>query len=145
MNKTILNVVKIVTALFMVLAGAMWVINAIKGDDAINANPNLANPIMILAYVTLILCALLAIVFGIGGLFSNPKAAKNALIGIVALAVVLGIGYALGSSEVTKKMLKLEVSGGTGRMVDMGLISFYILFIGAWIAIIFSSFAKALK
>ncbi len=145
MNKTILNVVKIVTALFMVLAGVLWIVLLSQGEDNIKANPNLVNPVMILAYVSLILCAVLALVFGIGGLFSNPKAAKNALIGIVGIAVVMGLSYALGSSEVTQKMTKLGVSGGTGKMVDMGLIAFYILFVGAWIAVIFSSFAKAIK
>ena len=86
-----------------------------------------------------------AIIFPILGMAKNPKGAKSALLGVVALAVVFVIAYALGGDELTPKYEKFISGPGESKLVSMGLITFYILAVVAIIATVFSGFIKLFK
>lgn len=96
-------------------------------------------------YVLLGVATASAIVFPILGMAKNPKGAKSALIGVIALAAVFGISYALGGDEMTPKYEGFISGPGESKLVSMGLIAFYILAVTAIIATVFSGFVKLFK
>lgn len=97
-------------------------------------------------YVLLAIAAVTAVVFPVITMAQNPKGAKNALIGVVGLVVVVGISYALAGSEeyftLDGVMLADE---STSKQSGAGLIAFYIMGAGAIGAVIFAEVSKMLK
>lgn len=96
-------------------------------------------------YTLFILGAVAAIIFPIINIAKNPAGGKSALIGAVALIVVFGISYALAGDEMTDKYAKFISGPEASKRVSMGLISFYILAIGAIGVTVFSGFSKLFK
>ena len=97
-------------------------------------------------YVLLAIAAVTAVVFPIITMAQNPKGAKNALIGVVALVVVGGISYALaGSEEYFTLDGVLLADASTSKQSGAGLIAFYIMGAGAIGAVIFAEVSKMLK
>ena len=97
-------------------------------------------------YILLGLAAVSAIIFPVITMAQNPKNAKNALIGIVGLAVVFAIGYAMaGNEEVFDASAKLLADESTSQLSEAGLNAFYILGLGAIGVIIFSEVSKIFK
>jgi cellobiose-specific phosphotransferase system component IIC len=82
---------------------------------------------VILAYILIAVSALAAIAFPILRLATNPRQAKGAMLGVLALVVVFGISYALSSGEVLPEYEKFEMTPQATKMVGAGLVSFYIL------------------
>lgn len=95
-------------------------------------------------YFLMIITTLAVLAFSLMNTLGNIKKAKNALIGVIGLAVILGISYATASSEVPAKYV-LTLTEGTSRMVGAGIISFYILLIISVAAAIGSGVMKILK
>ncbi|WP_417593164.1 hypothetical protein [Owenweeksia hongkongensis] len=93
----------------------------------------------IYASYALIAIGIVAIlIFGVAQIAGNPKAAKSALFGIVGLAVVSGLAYALSTgSDATGMYAKLDVTEGSSHMVGAGLYAFYILMALAVLSIIY--------
>ncbi|KJS06614.1 MAG: hypothetical protein CMD31_01650 [Flavobacteriales bacterium] len=97
-------------------------------------------------YILLGIATLTAIVFPIMTMAQNPKNAKNALIGVVGLAVVFAIGYFTASNEeVFDASAKLLADASTSQLSEAGLNAFYILGVGAIGVIIFSEVSKIFK
>ncbi|HEY9081752.1 MAG TPA: hypothetical protein VIN73_00310 [Vicingaceae bacterium] len=97
-------------------------------------------------YILLGIATLTAIVFPIMTMAQNPKNAKNALIGIVGLAVIFALGYFMaGDEEVFDASAKLLADASTSQLSEAGLNAFYILGLGAIGVIIFSEVSKIFK
>ena len=97
-------------------------------------------------YVLLGIASVAAIVFPLINMAQNPKSAKNALIGVVALAIVCGIGYALaGSEEFFTLDGKLLADASSSKYSEAGLIAFYIMGAAAIVAVIYAEISKMLK
>lgn len=97
-------------------------------------------------YILLGIAAVSAIIFPVMTMAQNPKNAKNALIGIVGLAVVFAIGYAMaGNEEIYDASAVLLADESTSKMSEAGLNAFYILGLGAIGVIIFSEVSKIFK
>ena len=96
-------------------------------------------------YTLFILSAVAAIIFPIINIAKNPAGGKSALIGFVALIVVFGVSYALAGDEMTDKYAKFISGPEASKRVSTGLISLYILAIGAIGVTIFSGFSKLFK
>ena len=97
-------------------------------------------------YLLLAIAAASAIIFPIITMAKNPANAKNALIGVVGLAVVFGLGYALASGTETLDVDgKLLATASEAKMSEAGLIAFYILAAGAIGSIIYAEVSKMLK
>lgn len=97
-------------------------------------------------YILLGIATLTAVVFPVITMAQNPKNAKNALIGIIGLAVVFAIGYAMASSEeVYDASAVLLADESTSKLSEAGLNAFYILGLGAIGVIIFSEVSKIFK
>jgi hypothetical protein len=97
-------------------------------------------------YVLLAIAAVTAVVFPIIHMAKHPADAKNALIGVVALIVVVGIGYGLASGEeFIDYEGKLLADESASKMSEAGLIAFYILGAGAIGSIVYAEVNKMLK
>lgn len=97
-------------------------------------------------YILFGIAALAAIVFPILNMVQNPKGAKNALIGVVALVVVFGLGYALaGSEEFFTHDGNLLADAATSKKSEAGLIAFYIMGAAAIGAVVYAEVSKMLK
>jgi hypothetical protein len=97
---------------------------------------------IIAAYLLLAVAVVGAIGFPILEIAKNPKGAKGALIGVGLLVLVFGISYVLGSEE---NLSKIEISGGTAKLVDTGMFAFYILALAAVGVTIYSEVSKIFK
>jgi len=97
-------------------------------------------------YVLLGIAALAAIVFPLINMAQNPKSAKNALIGVVALAVVFALGYAMAGSEESYTIDGvLLADASTSKLSEAGLIAFYLMGAAAIVAVIYAEVSKMLK
>lgn len=97
-------------------------------------------------YVLLGLAAVTAIVFPVVTMAKNPKGAKSALIGVVALVVVFALGYAMaGSEEFYTLDGNLLADSATSKKSEAGLIAFYIMGAAAIGAVVYAEVSKMLK
>lgn len=96
-------------------------------------------------YVLFALAAVSAIVFPVMTIVKNPAGGKIALIGIIALAAVFGISYALAGDEMTTKYEEFISGPAASKRVGMGLIAFYILAVGAIAATVWTGVTKIIK
>ena len=97
---------------------------------------------ILICYILLAVAAAAAIIFPILQLAQNPKGAKGALIGIVLLAVVVGISFGLASDVNPSKM---ELSPEGAKQVGAGLYAVYILGAVAILSIVYSEVSKIIK
>lgn len=132
---------KIFNIILYALLGVSALLSVMFAFDA------LSEGILILwCYILLGIATVTAIVFPIITMAQNPKKAKNAVIGIIGIAAICGIGYALaGSEEAFDANAKLLADSTTSKISEAGLIAFYILAVGAIGSIIFSEVSKIFK
>jgi len=92
------------------------------------------------------IAAVLALIFPIIQMITQPKKAKGSLIGILALVVLVFVGYALASSE-PLDFVKANPNNvpDTLKQVGTGLISMYILLGFGLLAIVVTEITKAVK
>jgi len=97
-------------------------------------------------YVLFGIAAIAAIVFPLINMVQNPKGAKNALIGVVALVVVFALGYAMASGEESFTIDGvLLADSATSKLSEAGLIAFYIMGAAAIAAVVYAEVSKMLK
>ena len=97
-------------------------------------------PVDSILYCAYIFAAItiLAVLFGvvvIGGI-NNPKSLLKLLIGIVAIAVIVGVAYVLAPGTPAVGYLGEPVSDGTLKLTDTVLNLTYLLFGGALLALV---------
>lgn len=97
---------------------------------------------IIIAYILLAVAVVTAVGFPLLSLAKNPKGAKGALIGVGLLVVVVGISYALSSSDNPSNMI---ITPEGAKQVDTGLFAFYILAAVAIGATVYAEVSKMLK
>jgi len=150
-NSIVIKITKIISALFMVLAGLFVVLIWAKGDIEFDLNPNLQNsilsPFFVTGYVALILCAILVIVFPIAYIIMNPKNAVRLLIVLGGLVVLAIISYFIASDATftQEELLKLDTTPAVTKRVGAALIFTYIIGILAILSAIYSGVSKFFK
>lgn len=92
-------------------------------------------------YVLIVLCAIAAVVIPLIQSFGDPQSLVKSAIGLGVLVVVFLISYALAGSDT----MGTTTSESTSKLVGAGLISMYILFIGALVGIVFTEVSKMIK
>lgn len=132
---------KLFSIILMTLLGLSAVLSVLFFVDVISEGL-----LIMWCYVLLGIAAIAAIVFPLINMAQNPKSAKNALIGVVALAVVCGIGYALaGSEEFFTLDGKLLADASSSKYSEAGLIAFYIMGAAAIVAVVYAEVSKMFK
>jgi hypothetical protein len=97
-------------------------------------------------YILLGIAAVTAVVFPLITMAKNPAGAKNALIGVVVLVVICGVGYAMAGNEVHIDYEGILLADeGTSQLSEAALIAFYILGAGAIGSIVFAEVSKMFK
>ena len=104
---------------------------------------SLINIGIVLTYFMIGIGALIAIGFGIKKMIVNAENAKKTLFTIGGLVAILLFSYLIASDEVLKSFEKYEITASTAKRVGMGLITFYVLAIGAIGAVLYSELSKA--
>lgn len=135
MNNKLLEIILYVLLGISTLLSVLFYVNIISEGILINW-----------CYLLFGIATLTAIVFPIIAMIQNPKNAKNALIGVVSLLVIVGIAYALaGGEEIYNANAILLADASTSKWSEAGIISVYILAIAAIGTIIFSEVSKIFK
>lgn len=101
--------------------------------------------LMYYCYILLAMAALVALIFPVVDIASNPKGARGALIGIVALLLIIGIAYVVAGDEMLPRYEAFISSPQESKWISAGLISFYILGGLAVLATVFSSINRIIK
>ena len=101
---------------------------------------------IIVAYVLIVIGVVSAVVFPLINAVSQPQSLVKSGIGILAIAVVFGIGYALSDSGLTAKFIQSGVeTEGLSKMIGGALTMVYLLMGVALIGIVYTEFSKAFK
>jgi len=145
MDKTILNIFKIISLVLIGLAVVLQVVVLIRGEEGLMDNSILDN-YMRLSYIALIIAAFLAILFPIIFMVQNPKNALK-IGGALVVLVILGfICYSVASNTFNIVQLEdLETTAETSRAVGAALYFTYIVGGLAVISIIYSGISSLFK
>ena len=101
---------------------------------------------IVAAYILIGLGVVLAVVFPLIQSFSNPKVLVRAAIGVAAILVVFGIGYALSTGDLNSKFLQSGVDTEGLSQAIGGMLKMVYLMMGiATIGIVYTEFHKAVK
>ncbi len=147
MDKLLNNITKIVVYLIMALGIAFTVWTISKGDDLdgnVELSDKVLNPYFLLTLVTMIIAAAGAILFPLGQMFLNPKAALKTGISLVILAVIYGISWSLASDSIAGEYFaKYNVTESMSKFIGSLIYVVYILGAFSFLAIIVSGILGA--
>jgi hypothetical protein len=94
-----------------------------------------------LSYIMIGLAAVAAIVFPVVFLVQDPKKAKGSLLGILGLAIIFVISYAISGNELHPLLQDAFIS----KLVGGGIIMFYMMFVVSILIAIYSEIARIFK
>ena len=101
---------------------------------------------IIIAYILIVIGVVSAIVFPLINAISQPELLVKSGIGVVAILIVFGIGYAISDSGLTTKFIQSGVdTEGLSKMIGGALTMVYLLMGVAIIGIVYTEFSKAFK
>ncbi|MFM9840136.1 MAG: hypothetical protein ACKVOQ_17855 [Cyclobacteriaceae bacterium] len=98
----------------------------------------LASPGLIVCYIFALVALVTSVGMPIFNAIKNPAGLIKGLIGVVGLAILFGISYALSGSEVTPRFASLGVDASSSKLIGAGMIMFYIILISSAILAIYS-------
>ena len=137
-----------ITAGVLGLIGIIFLIRIISiGDEAIKAGDNgSVDPMAYVAYIVLGLTVLFVLYFVLKNLFTHTASLKSTLLGAGLFFAVLVIAYMVSGGDTTEyKYNGIVASEGESKMVGAGLVSFYILMVGAAASMLLSGIKKMMK
>ena len=101
---------------------------------------------IIVAYILIVIGVVTAIVFPLINAMSEPKNLVKSGIGVVAILIVFGIGYALSDSSLTTKFIQSGVeTENLSKVIGGALTMVYLLMGVAIIGIVYTEFSKVFK
>jgi uncharacterized membrane protein YwzB len=103
---------------------------------------SLVNIGIIISYVMVAFAALASIGFGIKKMIKNTNNAKKTMFTLLGLVIAFVLAYLVASDEVLKSYEKYETTTAASKRVGMGLITFYLLLIGAIGAVFYAELSK---
>ena len=132
---------KLFSIILIALLGLSALLSILFAVDVVNEGILIA-----WCYILLGIAVLVTIGFSILGMTKNPKGAKNALIGVAALAIICIVAYVMSGNEVhSNNNGDVLADALTSQLSEGGLIAFYILGVVAIGVIIFAEISKAFK
>ncbi len=136
------KILKIVALLLSVAGIAFWFMLISKGDEAVKATGEGVSPMLVIAYITMVIVLLFVVVFVLQGIFAGNL--KKTLMSVGAFLVILIISYAMSSSSTVglPPVDDIPVTESTSKWVGTGLNAFYILAVLAIGSMVFSGFKK---
>lgn len=126
-----------------VILGILFYANDPNTDAYNSENPPIyADLLFYYFYFLLFIAVAVSVLFPLFFIITQPKKAKNALIGIGSLLVVFFISYSLSGDEILPQYKNLITDPATSKLIGAGLIMVYIL---GGIAIFLSLFSGLTK
>ncbi|MCB0804616.1 MAG: hypothetical protein KDC05_02400 [Bacteroidales bacterium] len=145
MDKTILNIFKIVSLVLIALAVILQIVVLVQGKEGVQ-NSSVLDNFALLAYVALGIAIFLAILFPVIFIIQNPKNALKVLIGVGVLVILGFICYSIATNTFSIVQLEeLETSAEISKRVGAALYFTYIVGGLAVVSIIFSGIAGLFK
>jgi hypothetical protein len=145
MDKTILNIFKVISLILIGLAVVFQIIVLIKGEDGL-VNSSVLDNYVLVAYVALGITAFLTILFPVIFMIQNPKSAIKLLLALVGLVVIGFICYSLATNTFNVVQLEtLKTTAEVSRSVGAALYFTYIVGGLAVVSIIYSGIAGLFK
>lgn len=118
------------------------------GGENINGEPKFTELYVVWAYALVGIAVGLTVIFPLIQMISNPKNAKKNLLGVLALVVIVGIAYAMSSTEllgiVDPELIEYD-EPGTLKFAGTMLHSIYLLAGLTILAMIYSEISKIFK
>lgn len=145
MDKTILNVFKVISLILIGLAVVFQIVVLIKGEEGLIGSSILDN-FMRVGYIAFAITTFLTILFPIIFIVQNPKNALKLLMVLAGVVVVGFICYSLASNAFNIVQLEnLKTTADTSKAVGAALYFTYIIGGLAVVSIIFSGVAGLFK
>lgn len=109
--------------------------------------PNFTDNMMMWTYGLFIVSVASAVLFPIYTMITDFQKAKRSLLGVLALAVVVGIGYTLASSAIPTfhNVEKFNITESISKNVGTGLFVTYLLGGIAILGILYTEISKSFK
>lgn len=154
MEKVVHNIFRIVTYILIALGVIFIVMIWANGDDALKNDPSLQdsimNPFAWTTYIAFGITFLIAVIFPVFQIITNPKGAVRALIVVGVLVVVGVISYAMASGSLDGDILQREFRKGDltaagSKRVGAALIGTYVLGVLAVLTVVYSAIASIFK
>ena len=144
MDNILKKVFYIVSIILIVIATSYQVAVLVQGGD--DVSDSVLDGYFFVAYVAFGLSLIIAILFPIIQMASNPKGAIRTFIGIGIVVVLWFIASAFSGNEFTAMELeKMKVTADVSVMVGTGLIYTYIIFGLAILSIIYAGVSNLFK
>lgn len=102
------------------------------------------DPIIYTMYGFFVLSVFLALILAAVGMVANPKGIKTTLLSLVGFGVLFGVSYVLSGNEVLKSYAE-GTTQSDSKLIGMGIIAMYILFLGSIGAVIYSAVSRMFK
>jgi len=141
------KILRISLIILLAVSAFICILFYVGGENLIG-QPRFTNLYIIWAYALTGLAAGFTVIFPVIQMITNPKNAKKSLLGVLALAVIIVISYALASGEllgiIDPELIKYDVPS-TLKYAGMMLNSIYLLAGLAIITMIYSEISKIFK
>ena len=148
MSNTLQRVITI--SLYILLAvGVIYAIlfyagNKVPGTAGTSyEEPVVTGQMLKLSFIYFIIAAIAALIFPLVFVITHPGKAKYSLIGLVIFAVIIVLGYSLGSTTPVETNTPISVQGL--KLVDAGLKTTVILLVLAFLGIFYSEISSIFK
>lgn len=103
------------------------------------------NAAVIFTYIIFLLAIGLTLFFAIIQIAKNIKTSYKAILAILAIALVLVIGYFISSPDLSRSAIAENLTPNNVKWIGAGMITCYVVFIGAVASIIISSLMSKFK
>ncbi|MBN2611367.1 MAG: hypothetical protein JXB00_07410 [Bacteroidales bacterium] len=134
----------ILLALGLIFGVIFYIGDVVPGTEGTSVEePLITEKFLLLSYIYFAIAAILALVFPIFYMITHPAKVKNVLISLLVFAIVLVLGYLLGSDQ--QLASSPDISGTTLKLVDSGLKAAYIFLGLAIIGVLFSELSSIFR
>lgn len=151
MEKNIIVRVFKIISIILILVGIVsivliWSKSEADIKESMRLQNQLLNPYFITAYIALGLCVVLALLFPIISIISQPKNAIRVLIGLGAIVLIGVIAYSVSGNELTDLQLRTyKISESGSRQIGAALIGTYIIAGASILAILYAEVSSLIK
>lgn len=140
-----------IISIVLILAGVVFIaliLTKSKTEIMENASlqSRLLNPYFMIAYIALGLCVILALLFPILNIISQPKNALRVLIGIGAIVLIGVIAYSFAGNQFTEfELSRLKITETGSRQVGAALLATYVIAGASILAILYAEISSLIK
>ena len=116
-------------------------------DDlkAFRSNAKLENTFILIVYLLLGVTVFMMVLFALAKIVKEFKTSYKILLVLALFAIIVFIGYAIGSPVLTPNAIKAGLTSGGFKMVNAAAFTLYVTLIGAILAILVTSIMNAVK